>query len=56
MEIICSASSFIIYWASLQKQSDKKALEEGPEALKKKTALNFHPQDPGDHAGMVLLQ
>lgn len=49
------ASSFTTYWAGLQKGSDKEELEEGAEALKK-TALHFHPQAPGDDAGVVLLQ
>nr|TKW10082.1 hypothetical protein SEVIR_6G096500v2 [Setaria viridis] len=55
-EIICSASSFLTYWAGLQNEADQKLLEEGAEALKK-TALQFHPHEaPRDDGGMVLLQ
>ena len=42
-EIICSASSFISYWAGLQKESDKECLETGAEILKM-AALHFHQQ------------
>ncbi|RLN09469.1 hypothetical protein C2845_PM11G06110 [Panicum miliaceum] len=43
--------------ASTELQTEeKKALEEGAEALKA-AALHFHPRSPGDgRAGMVLLQ
>jgi hypothetical protein len=56
-EIICLASSFIIYWAGLQKESDRQALEAGTEAMKE-VALHFHPtQEAGAvDNGAVLLQ
>jgi hypothetical protein len=55
-EIVCLASSFISYWAGLQKAEDKLELEVGAEALKE-TALLFHPLEaPHDDAGVVLLQ
>ena len=53
-EIICSASSFLTYWAGLQKGSDKEELEEGAGVLKK-AVLHFHPQATGDDAGVVLI-
>lgn len=56
-EIICSASSFILYWLGLQNPDDKLALEVGAEKLKN-TALVFHPQEASTNndAGLVLLQ
>jgi mannosylglycoprotein endo-beta-mannosidase len=57
-EIICLASSLLIYWAGLQKdESTKQALEAGAEAMKE-TALHFHPsQDAGAvDNGVLLLQ
>nr|TKW15340.1 hypothetical protein SEVIR_5G231500v2 [Setaria viridis] len=33
-EVICLASSFISYWAGLQKQDDKQNMEAGAEAMK----------------------
>ena len=55
MEIICLASSFLSYWAVLQKGSAKEELETGAEAIKM-TAINFHPRDTEDETGLVLLQ
>nr|TKV97117.1 hypothetical protein SEVIR_9G474400v2 [Setaria viridis] len=40
-EIVCLASSFITYWAGLQKQEAKMNLEKGAEAMKE-VALHFH--------------
>ena len=54
-EIICSACSFLSYWAGLQKEEDWEQLEEGAEVLKN-TALCFHPQEHGGLAGVKLLQ
>ena len=54
-EIICSACSFLSYWAGLQKEEDWEQLEEGAEILKN-TALCFHPQEHGGLAGVKLLQ
>jgi len=54
-EIICLASSFLSYWAGLQKGSAKEELETGAEAIKM-TAINFHPRDTEDETGLVLLQ
>nr|TKW27301.1 hypothetical protein SEVIR_3G248400v2 [Setaria viridis] len=53
-EIICSASSFISYWAGMQKAEDKANLEVGAEA---EAALHIHPQEamPED-TGTVLIQ
>jgi hypothetical protein len=57
-EIVCLATSFLLYWAGLQKEEDKGALEMGAGALKE-AALAFHPQiqprdDQGD--GALMLQ
>ena len=52
-EIICSASSFISYWAGLQKGGDEKMLEDGASILKQ-AAPHFHPRSEGK--GQVLLQ
>jgi hypothetical protein len=57
-EIICLASSFLVYWAGLQKdEGAKQALEAGAEAMKE-AALHFHPtQDAGAvDNGAILLQ
>ena len=55
-EIICLASSFLSYWAGLQKPQGKLELMMGAEALKN-TALSFHPQEaPPEDAGLVLLR
>lgn len=55
-EIICLASSFLSYWAGLQKPQGKLELMMGAEALKN-TALSFHPQEaPPENAGLVLLR
>jgi hypothetical protein len=43
-EIICSTSSFLKYWAGLQKGEEKEMLEVGAEALKN-AALHHHPQE-----------
>lgn len=54
-EIICSISSFLTYWAELQSQEDKEALEDGAEALKK-MALHSHPRQAApEDAGLMLL-
>jgi hypothetical protein len=42
-EIICSAASYITYWAGLQKDETKAELEMGAEALKD-AALLHHPR------------
>jgi hypothetical protein len=57
-EIVCLATLFLLYWAGLQKEEDKGALEMGAGALKE-AALAFHPQvqlrdDQGD--GALMLQ
>jgi hypothetical protein len=57
-EIICSISSFLKYWAGLQKEEGKAVLEAGAEVLKN-AALLHHPrgQDQGEpRSGTVLLQ
>ncbi|RCV21769.1 hypothetical protein SETIT_4G164200v2, partial [Setaria italica] len=55
-EIICSASSFLIHWAGLQKVEDKENLETGAEALKE-AALHFHPMEATtEDTGVVLIQ
>jgi len=54
-EKICSASSFISYWAGLQDESGREELEAGAGALKT-AALYFHSHDPSEGAGTVLLQ
>jgi len=51
-EIICSTSSFICYWAGLQKQEDQAELEAGAEALKE-AALHFHPRKASPVACLV---
>jgi hypothetical protein len=43
VEIICLASSYLNYWAGLQKDEDKTSIEMGAEALKE-AALLHHPQ------------
>jgi hypothetical protein len=53
---VCLATSFLLYWAGLQKEEDKGVLELGAGALKEAT-LAFHPQgqlrdDQGDGALM----
>ena len=53
-EIVCSASSFLKYWAGLQSGQNKEELETGAAALLK-TALHFHSQGVGDDTRMVLL-
>ena len=52
---VCSASSFISYWAGLQDESGREELEAGAGALKT-AALYFHSHDPSEGAGTVLLQ
>jgi len=54
-EIVCSASSFIKYWAGLQTGRNKEELEAGAAALLK-TVLHFHTQASGNGAGIALLQ
>jgi len=54
-EIICLASSFLSYWAGLQKGSAKEELEIGAGAVKT-AAINFHPQETEGETGTVLLQ
>jgi len=54
-EIICSACSFLSYWALLQKEEDQDQLEEGATALKS-AALSFHPQEDGGLTGVRLIQ
>jgi hypothetical protein len=60
VEIICLASSYLIYWAGLQKDEDKASIEMGAEALKE-AALLHHPQarpqqdQGGQGQEMVLL-
>jgi hypothetical protein len=57
-EIICLASSFIVFWAGLQKdEGARQALEVGAEAMKE-VALHFHPtQEAGAvNNGAILLQ
>jgi hypothetical protein len=52
-EIVCLATSFMLYWAGLQKGEDKEALEMGAGALKE-AALAFHPQvQARDDRGMA---
>ncbi|KAF8691945.1 hypothetical protein HU200_039996 [Digitaria exilis] len=42
-EVVCTLSSFLLYWAGLQ--------------TIKQAALHFHPQEaPAEDIGMVLLQ
>ena len=54
-EIVCLASSFLVFWAELQDVADRATLEAGAEALKA-TALHFHPPAASvDDAGVVLL-
>ena len=53
-EIVCSASSFIKYWAGLQTGRNKEELEAGAAALLK-TALHFHTQASGNGVGIALL-
>jgi hypothetical protein len=54
-EIVCMAVSFLSFWAGLQKDGDKEALEAGAEALKN-AALFFHPGDATTpDNGIVLL-
>jgi hypothetical protein len=50
-EIICLPSSFITYWAGLQKEETKLNLEMGAEALKE-AALHHHHQAE-EHAGQI---
>jgi hypothetical protein len=55
---VCLATSFLLYWAGLQKEEDKGALEMGAGALNE-AALAFHPQvqahdDQG--VGALMLQ
>jgi len=54
-EIVCSASSFIAYWAGPQKLEDQAGLEAGASVLKE-AALYFHPKEasPRD-TGVMLL-
>ena len=54
-KIVCSASSFIKYWAGPQTGRNKEELEAGAAALLK-TALHFHTQASGNGAGIALLQ
>jgi hypothetical protein len=58
LQIICSTSAFLKYWAGLQNEEGKILLEAGAEALKN-AALLHHPQEQ-DHdeprTGTVLLQ
>ncbi|KAG2597542.1 hypothetical protein PVAP13_5KG374614 [Panicum virgatum] len=54
-EILCSASSFLKYWAGLQVGQNKEELELSAAALLK-TALHFHAQAHGDGARLVLLR
>ncbi|PUZ72532.1 hypothetical protein GQ55_2G401100 [Panicum hallii var. hallii] len=54
-EIVCSASSFLSYWAGLQKTDDRAPLEAGAEALKA-AALFFHLEESPNNTGVVLLR
>jgi hypothetical protein len=52
------ATSFLLYWAGLQKEDDKGVLEVGAGALKE-AALAFHPQvqlSDDQRDGMLMLQ
>jgi hypothetical protein len=56
-EIVCLASSFIMYWAGLHREGERLDLEAGAKALKA-TALHFHSRrDSGveDDGAVVLL-
>jgi hypothetical protein len=54
-EIICSALSFILFWAELQGADNRAILEAGAEVLRSR-ALLFHPSEaPAADTGMVLL-
>jgi len=54
-EIVCLASSFLVFWAELQNVADWAILEAGAEALKS-TALQFHPPTASaNDTGVVLL-
>jgi hypothetical protein len=55
-EIVCLASSFIMYWAGLHQEGERLDLEAGAEAMKA-TALHFHRRrDSGvEDDGAVLL-
>jgi hypothetical protein len=60
VEIICLASSYLNYWAGLQKDEDKASIEMGAEALKEAALLHHpqaHPQQDqgGQGQEMVLL-
>jgi hypothetical protein len=56
-EIIFLASSFLKYWAGLQKEEEKITLEEGGEAMKNAALLHRRQeQDQGEpRTGSVLL-
>ena len=51
-EVICLASSFISYWAGLQKGNDKEVLESGADTLKQ-AALYFHQQRQDNNCMML---
>ncbi|KAF8724187.1 hypothetical protein HU200_021206 [Digitaria exilis] len=54
-EVLCTLSSFLSYWADLQKGGDKEAMEDIAETIKT-AALHFHPHEaPAEDTGMVLL-
>ncbi|KAF8695692.1 hypothetical protein HU200_037352 [Digitaria exilis] len=49
-------SSFLVYWAELQQQDNRKAQEEGAESLKN-MAIQLHPQQASPYyAGTVLIR
>lgn len=61
-DIVCLASSFLLYWAGLHKGEDQEAIEVVAQKLKK-AALQFHPgarscphEATHDDSGVVLLQ
>jgi hypothetical protein len=56
-EIVCLASSFIMYWAGLHQEGERLDLEAGAEALKA-TALHFHQRRDStveDDGAVVLM-
>lgn len=56
-EIICVASSFLLYWTELQQlQGEKEALAHGAEVLKATALQLHHQQTQPEDRGMVLLQ
>jgi len=55
-EIICLASSFIVFWTELQKAENRNSLVAGAEALKN-MALRLHPHGSVHRgAGGLLIQ